>query len=66
MFHMECIWFVYAQFIQIRLDEIKQGWNYDKIRSSKGCQVFGILNQLYHLPESKNYISHKFIMALNL
>ena len=26
----------------------------------KGCQVFGILNKLYHLPESKGDISHGY------
>ena len=60
MFHMECIWFVYAQFIQTELNEVKQEWNYHKIRYSKGCQVSGILNQLYHLPESKGYIFQGF------
>ena len=60
MFHMECIWFVYAQFTQTQLDEVKQEWNYHKIRYSKGCQVSGIPNQLYHLPESKGYISQGF------
>ena len=60
MFHMECIWFVYAQFIQTQLDEVKQEWNYHKIRYSKGCQVSGIPNQLYHLPESEGYISQGF------
>ena len=47
-----------AQFIQIQLDKVKQECNYHKIRYSKGCQVSGIPNQLYHLPESKGYISH--------
>ena len=60
MFHMKCIWFVYAQFTQTQLDEVKQEWNYHKIRYSKGCQVSGIPNQLYHLPESKGYISQGF------
>ena len=60
MFHMECIWSVYAQFIQTQLDEVKLEWNYHKIRYSKGCQVSGIPNQLYHLPESKGYISQSF------
>ena len=60
MFHMECIWFVFAKFIQTQLDEVKQEWNYHKIRYSKGCQVSGIPNQLYHLPESKGYISQGF------
>ena len=60
MFHMECIWFVYTPFIQTQLDEVKQEWNYHKIRYSKGCQVSGIPNQLYHLHESKGYISQGF------
>ena len=60
MFHMECIWFVYTRFIQTQLDEVKQEWNYHKIRYSKGCQLSGIQNQLYHLPESKGYISQAF------
>ena len=38
MFHMECIWFVYAQFIQTQLDKVKQEWNYHEIRYSKSCQ----------------------------
>ena len=50
----------YAQFIQTQLDEVKQEWNYHKIRYSKGCQVSGIPNQLYHLLESKGYISEGF------
>ena len=60
MVHVECIWFVHGQFIQTQLDEVKQEWNYHKIRYSKGCQVSGIPNQLYHLPESKGYISQGF------
>ena len=60
MFHKECIWFVYGQFIQTQLAEVKHEWNYHKIRYSKGCQVSGIPDQLYHLPESKGYISQGF------
>ena len=60
MFHMECIWFVYAQFIQTELNEVKQEWNYHKIRYSKSCQVSGIPNQLNHFPESKGYISQGY------
>ena len=55
MFHMKCIWFVYARFIQTELEEVKQEWNYHEIRYSRGCQLSGIQNQLYHLPESKGY-----------
>ena len=51
---------MYAQFIQAQLGEVKQEWNYYKIRYSKGCQVSGIPNQSYHLPESKGYISQGY------
>ena len=60
MFHMECICFVYARFIQTQSDELKEELNYHKIRYSKGCQVSGIPNQLYYLPESKGYISQGY------
>ena len=60
MFHMECIWLVYAQFIQTQLDEVKQEWNYHKIIYSKSCQVSGIPNQLYHLPQSEGCISQGY------
>ena len=58
--NMKCIWFVYAQFIQTQLDEVKQEWNYHEIRYSKSCQVSGIPNHLYHLPESNGCISQGF------
>ena len=57
---MEYIWFAYAQFSQTQLDEAKEEWNYHKIRYSKDCQVSEIPNQLYHLPESKSYISQGY------
>ena len=63
MFYMECIWFVYAQFIQSQFHEVKQEWNYHKIRHPKDCQFSGIPNQLYHLPESKGYISQGYCVA---
>ena len=53
--HMECIWFVYADFLQRKLDEIKNEWNLHTVRYTKGCQVSGIPNHLYYLPESKGY-----------
>ena len=52
---MECIWFVYANFLQRKLDEVKNEWNLFTIRYTKGCQVSGIPNHLYYLPESKGY-----------
>ena len=60
MINMECIWFAYAQFIQTQLDEVKQEWDYHKIRYSKVCQVSRIPNQSSHLSESIGYISHGY------
>ena len=47
--HMECIWFVSADFLQRKLDEVKNEWNLPTIRYTKGCQVSCIPNQLYYL-----------------
>ena len=60
MFHMECIWFGYAQFIPSQLDEDKLDWNHHEIRYSKSCYVSGTPNQLYHLPECRVYISQGY------
>ena len=51
--HMECIWFVHADFLQRKLDEVNNEWSLHTIRYTKGCQVSGIPNQLYYLPELK-------------
>ena len=53
--HVECIWFVYADFLQRKLDEVRNEWNLHTIKYRKGCQVSGILNHLYYLPGSKGY-----------
>ena len=53
--HMECISFVYADFLQRKLDEVKNEWNPYTIRYTKGCQVSGIPNQFFYLPELKGY-----------
>ena len=53
--HMECIWLVYVDFLQRKLDEVKNEWNLHAIRYTKGCQVSGFPNQLYYLPELKAY-----------
>ena len=60
MFHMECIWFGYAQFIPSQLDKDKLDWNHHEIRYSKSCHVSGTPNQLYHLPECRVYISQGY------
>ena len=52
---MEWIWFVYADFLQRKLVEVNNEWNPHTIRYTKECQVSGIPNQLYYLPELKGY-----------
>ena len=42
-------------FLQRNLDEVKNEWNLHTIRYTKGCQVSGITNHLYYLPESKGH-----------
>ena len=46
--HMECICFAYANFLQCKLDKVKNEWNLHTIRYTKGCQVSGIPNHLYY------------------
>ena len=53
--HMENTWFVHADFLQRKLDEVKNDWNLHTMRYAKGCPVSGITNHLYYLPESKGY-----------
>ena len=45
--HIEYTWYVYAVFLQHKLDEVKNEENLHTIRYTKGCQVSGItyLNQ---------------------
>ena len=54
--YLVCIHSIYSN----QLDEVKQEWNYLEIRYSKSCQVSGITNHLYHLPESNGCISQGF------
>ena len=49
--HIFCISSVYSNPIRQSYEE----QNYHKTRYLKGCQVFGIPNQLYPLAESKSY-----------
>ena len=62
---MECIWFVYADFLQRKLDQVNNEWSLHTIRYTKGCQVSGIPNHLYYLPELKGYATqdHQLIEA---
>ena len=52
---MECIWFVYAEFLRRMLDDVKNELNLHTIRYTKESQVSGFPINLYYLPESKGY-----------
>ena len=56
---------MYADFLQRKLDEVKNKWNPHTISYTKRCQVSGIPNQLYYLPELKGYApqGHQFSEA---
>ena len=53
--HMECAWFVYSGFLQSELDKLKEEWNTHLIRKSRHCQVSGVPDELYLLPETRGY-----------
>lgn len=50
-FHMECLWFCFAEVIQADLDKVKDHWNSHYIRKSRHDTVPGIPEVLYYLPE---------------
>ena len=52
---MECIWFVFANFLQHELDSVTEEWNNHYIRRSKSTKVAGIPDELFYLPESRGY-----------
>ena len=54
-FHMECAWFVYANFLQRELDIVKEEWNTHYIRSSRNSQVSGVPDELFFLPQTRGY-----------
>ena len=62
---MECIWSVYADFLQRKLDEAKNEWNLHTIRYTDGRQDPGIPNQLYYVLQLKGYATegHQFSEA---
>lgn len=47
----ECLWFSFANVLQIRLDEVKNNWNTHYIRKSRFETVSGRPDSLYTIPE---------------
>ena len=62
---MKCIWFVYADFLQLKLDEVKNEWNLHTRRFTEGRQDSGIPNQLHYVLELERYApeGHQFSEA---
>lgn len=52
---MECVWFVFSQFLQSQLDNIMQQWNTHFIRKSQNHTIGGVPHEMYYLPEKFGY-----------
>ena len=53
--HMECVWFVFSNFLQSELDKVKQEWNTHYIRQSRHNTVSGVPDELFFLPQSHGH-----------
>ena len=53
--HMECVWFVFSNFLQLELEKVKQEWNMHYIRQSRHNTVSGIPYEFYHLPHTRGF-----------
>ena len=53
--HQDCIWFVYSMFLQNELDTVMDEWNNHYIRKSNDSQVSRIPNELFYLPEIRDF-----------
>ena len=53
--HMECVWFVFSDFLQLELDKVKHEWNMHFIRQSRHNSVSGVPDELYYLPNTRGF-----------
>ena len=53
--HMECVWFVFSDFLQLELDKVKHEWNMHFIRQSRHNSVSGVPDELYYLPHTRGF-----------
>lgn len=53
--HLNCVWFVFSSFLQKELNTVKEEWNNHFIRKSHHSLVNGIPDELYFLPETRDY-----------
>ena len=52
---MECVWFVFSDFLQLELDKVKDDWNMHFIRQSRHSTVSGVPDELYYLPQTRGF-----------
>ena len=50
--HLECVWFVFSNFLELGLDKVKREWNMHYIRQFWHNTVAGIPSELYYLPHT--------------
>ena len=53
--HMECVWFVFSDFLQLELDKVKDEWNMYSIGKSRHNTVSGVPDELYYLPQTRGF-----------
>ena len=53
--HMECVWFVFSDFLQLELDKVKDEWNIHFIRQPRHNTVSGVRDELYYLPQTRRF-----------
>ena len=57
--HMECVWFVFSELLQLQLDQVRYQWNIHYIRKSRHGTIGGIPDVLFYTPDVLNYVDQK-------
>lgn len=57
--HMECVWFVFSDFLQDELNEVMFHWNTHYIRRSRHDTVGGIPDVLFFMPNATGHTDSK-------
>ena len=60
---MECAWFSFSHLIQRELDKSRHEWNTHFILKSRHDTISGIPEELYFLPERKQYRDEGFAVS---
>jgi len=62
---MECVWFVFSDFLQLELDKVKDEWNMYFIRQSRHNTVSGVPDELYYLPQTRGFEDCRFEVSID-